>query len=149
MQPQGTAVTPPRVATLVAITEEATHALGGRSGVPVTTFPFRVGRERRVGPPAYPTSGELRLGVESPLNDFYLPDPARKHLHISAKHFAVEYVDETFFLRDRGSACGTIVAGQRIGGKRKGGRIKLRSGDEIVIGTDTSPYVFRFEVAGN
>jgi hypothetical protein len=49
MQPQGTAVTPPPVATLVAITEEATHALGGRSGVPVTTFPFRVGRERRVG----------------------------------------------------------------------------------------------------
>jgi hypothetical protein len=146
MQPQGTTVTPPPVALFVATTEGATRALGGRSELSVTTFPFRVGRERRVGAPAHPTSAELRLGVESQLNDIYLPDPARKHLHISARHFAVEYVAGSFFLRDRGSSCGTIVSGQRIGGDRKGGRTELRSGDEIVIGTHSSPYVFRFEI---
>ena len=147
MHPEGTTVAPPPVASLVATTEEATRALGGRSDVRVTTFPFRVGRERRVRASAQPTSGDLRLGVESQLNDVYLPDPLRKRLHISGKHFAVEYAADKFFLRDRGSECGTIVAGRRIGGHRKGGRTELRSGDEIVVGTDTSPYVFRFEVA--
>jgi pSer/pThr/pTyr-binding forkhead associated (FHA) protein len=135
------------VAVFVATTEEATRAMGGRSELPVTAFPFRVGRERRVEAPAHPTSAELRLSVESQFNDIYLPDPARKHLNISAKHFAIEYVDGNFFLLNRGSSCGTIVAGQRIGGDRKGGRTELRSGDEIVVGTHSSPSVFRFEIA--
>jgi len=137
----------PPVDSLVATTEEATRALGGRSEVRVTTFPFRVGRDRRVGAFAHPTSRDLRLGVESQSNDVYLPDPLKKHLHISGEHFAVEYATDKSFLRDRGSACGTIVAGRQIGGVRKEGRTELRSGDEIVVGTDRSPYVFRFETA--
>ncbi len=147
MQPQEPTATPRPVASLVATTEEATQALGGRSDVRVETFPFRVGRERRVETSARSGSEDLRIGVEPQLNDVYLPDPLRKHLHISGKHFAVEHVADKFFLRDRGSACGTIVAGRQIGGDRKGGRTELRSGDEIVVGTERSPYVFRFELA--
>ena len=59
----------------------------------------------------------------------------------------IECIDGLFFLADCGSACGTIVAGSRIGGHRKGGRTELRNGDEVVVGTYKSPYVFRFRVA--
>jgi len=68
-------------------------------------------------------------------------------LQISREHFAIERATGSYFLVDRGSACGTIVAGRHIGGDRAGGRTELRSGDEIVVGTDGSPYVFRFEIA--
>ncbi len=68
-------------------------------------------------------------------------------LQISREHFAIEYADNQFFLVDVGSACGTIVAGKQVGGQQKGGRIELRDGDEVIVGTYKSPYVFRFRVA--
>ena len=131
----------------MAITQEATHALVGRSDVRVTTFPFRVGREKRAVASTRRTSGDLRVGTAPQLNNIYLLDPRRKHLHISGEHFAIERAADVFVLRDRGSSCGTIVAGRHVGGGRAGGHIELHSGDEIVVGTDTSPYVFRFETA--
>ena len=134
------------VTTLVAVTKEAERAIGGKRDVRVTRFPFKVGRESRVSnPPAFPT--ELRLGVAPPLNDLYLLEPPWSDLfYISRAHFAIEYADNQFFLVDRGSECGTIVAGRQIGGGRTGGRTILRSGDEIIVGTDESRYVFRFEI---
>jgi len=67
-------------------------------------------------------------------------------LNISREHFAIECAGSQFVLVDLGSACGTIVAGTPVGGGRTGGRTELRSGDEIVVGTDTSPYLFRFKI---
>ncbi len=133
--------------TLVAVTKEAKGALGGRREVHITQFPFNVGRESRVAPPANRTPVELRLGVAPQLNDLYLVERAGAHsLHISSGHFAIEYADDRFFLVDRGSACGTIVAGTRIGGHHKGGRTELRDGDQVIVGTYKSPYAFRFEI---
>ena len=147
MEPQESAATRPPVALLVATTDEARRSLGDKSNLRIATFPYRVGRERRVAGSAHPRSADLRLGVAPQLNDLHLIDPWRKHLQISREHFAIEYTADGFFLLDRGSACGTIVAGRHIGGDRTGGRTELRSGDEIVVGTDTSPFVFRFEIA--
>ena len=147
MEPQVAPTTRPPVASLVATTEEATLALGGRSEVRVTTLPFRIGRERRVAGSTRPASFDLRRGAAPQLNDVYLLDPPRKHLQVSGEHFAIERAADTFLLLDRGSACGTVVAGTRVGGDRAGGRAALHSGDEIVVGTRRSPYVFRFEVA--
>ena len=141
-------VSSPSVAALVAVTKEATLALGSQRKVRVTHLPFKVGRERRVARPANRILGELRLGVAPQLNNLYLFEPqCADLLHISRKHFAIEYADDQFFLVDQGSACGTIVAGKQVGGNRTGGRTELRSGDELIVGTDTSPYVFRFEIA--
>jgi hypothetical protein len=39
------------------------------------------------------------------------------------------------------------VAERRIGGHRKGGRTVLRIGDEITVGDERSPYIFRFTMA--
>ncbi len=94
-----------------------------------------------------PAPEEARSATAPQLNDLYLVDPTRADvLHISREHFVIEYTDNQFFLVDRGSVCGTLVAGQQVGRGRAGGRTELRSGDEIIVGTDASPYVFRFEI---
>ncbi len=67
-------------------------------------------------------------------------------MQISREHFAIEYADDQFLLIDPGSVCGTIVAGKQVGGNLTGGQTELRSGDELIVGTDESPYVFRFEI---
>lgn len=140
-------MTEPAVALLVALTEEAAHALGGMRELPLTAFPVRFGRERRTFEVGAPVSEDLRRGDAPPLNDVYLYElPDSTSLHISGVHFEIEYADSRFFLVDRGSACGTIVAGNRIGGHRAGGRTELRDGDEIVVGTSRSRYIYRFAV---
>jgi hypothetical protein len=90
MEPQASTAAPPPVAALVATTEEATHSLGDQPNVRIATFPCRVGRERRKATSARPRSADLRLGAAPQLNDLYLLDPRRKHLHISGEHFAIE-----------------------------------------------------------
>lgn len=135
------------IATLVAVTKEAERALGGERQVPITRFPFKVGRESRTAGTAKAPITELRLGVASDLNDIYLVEPAWSDLlQISREHFAIEAEGNEFYLIDRGSVCGTIVAGKRIGGNRQGGRTPIRTGDLIIVGTENSDYVFRFDV---
>ncbi len=87
------------VAVLVAVTKEATLALGGQREARVTQFLFKVGRESRVAAPATPARVELRLGSVPPTNDLYLVEPTQ----ISREHFVIEYADDQFFLIDRGS----------------------------------------------
>lgn len=138
------------IATLVAVTEEAERALAGTREVRVTQFPFRVGRESRSPESDQhlpPEMTQRRRGDPPGLNDLYLREESSGTLQISREHFTIECVDGRFFLSDRGSACGTIVAGRRIGGHRKGGRTELRDGDEVIVGTSRSRNVFRFHLA--
>lgn len=135
------------MAALVAVTEEARCALGNREKLLITRFPFRVGRESRSpNPPATPPLIELRLGVAPHVNDAYLLEsPWADLFHISREHFLIEREGDQFFVIDRGSMCGTIVAGHPIGGNRTGGRTQLHTGDVIVVGNSSSGYIFRFE----
>ena len=123
------------VALLVAVTDEAEAALAGVRRVELTQFPFLVGRQRSTAA----SNGQ---------NNLYLVEErdAGHSLHVSTEHFAIEYVDGKFYLVDRGSACGTTVAGRHIGGNRKGGRTELNDGDEVIVGTSRSPYVFSFGI---
>ena len=143
-----TVTSSPAIAALVAVTKEARRALGDKSEVPIARFPFKVGRESRVAKAAPDTVlRELRLGIAPQVNDVYLIEPPDAGLlHISREHFSIELVGEQFFAVDRGSACGTIVAGTRLGGNLQGGRTGLRHGDQIKVGTEESPYIFQFEV---
>ncbi|MDA1185484.1 MAG: FHA domain-containing protein [Acidobacteria bacterium] len=137
----------PPTAVLIATTKDARASLSGRREVRMSSFPFKVGRESRNSVVRQPVHTELRLGVAPQLNDEYLLEPSWADiLHISREHFAIEWLGQKFFVVDRGSACGTIVAGTVVGGNRTGGRIELHSGDEILVGTNSSPYVFRFEI---
>jgi len=134
----------------VAVTEEAVRALGGTRELRLTQFPFRVGRERRsflVDDRLPADVPQRRHGAAPPVNDAYLLEDSSGGLHISGAHFAIECIAERYFLVDRGSACGTMVAGDLIGGNRKGGRTELRDGDEVIVGTGRSRYIFRFHFA--
>lgn len=135
-------------ATLVAATDEARRALGGDE-VRVVSGCLKFGRERRAAPSEVTLAGglsEQRRGAAPALNDVYLLEDPAAALQIAGEHFTIENVDGQFFLTDRGSSCGTVVAGQRLGGRHKGGRTELLDGDEIIVGTRTSPYIFRFQI---
>jgi pSer/pThr/pTyr-binding forkhead associated (FHA) protein len=136
-------------ALLVAATPEAARALGEKNQVRMTAFPFRVGRESRAPKTIKQIVGEVqrRLGILAPTNHLYLMEPPSPGLLISREHFTVEYRDGAYSLIDRKSALGTIVSGNVVGGDRKGGRIALKDGDVITLGTSSSPYVFTFQLA--
>jgi hypothetical protein len=138
--------TDPGDAILVAVTAQTELALGGRREVRLTHFPFKVGRESRLSQAGF--AREQRLGRTPQINDLYLREPhGSEVIYISRDHFAIEHVDGEFFVVDRGSVAGTIVAGRQIGGHRKGGRTRLHPGDHIVVGGENSPYAFTFALS--
>jgi hypothetical protein len=135
------------VAHLIATTPEARDALGGRPGVRIDAFPFRIGRESRN--PRFqflPAAVERRISGTPPVNDLYLVEPISLELHISREHLVIVYADGRFAVIDRESACGTSVAGLRLGAERTARRAELHDGDVIVLGPPRSPYAFRFQI---
>ncbi len=139
------------VAVLKALTDAAERAVPQTiliSGmVPIRRFPFRVGRESRVKIIEGRVERIERERPEegSPTNDLYLVDDGHL-LNISREHFQIEREGEKFYLYDRGSACGTMVEEQSVGGGDRNETIELRDGDVLTIGTRKSPYVFQFLV---
>ena len=130
---------PQTEATLLALTKEAQRALGGAREARVTEGSLSFGREGRspLDAAALPAEArEQRHGEEPQLNDVYLVDDLSGSLHVSRAHFSIERSNGQFFLIDRGSAGGTIVAGVCVGGRRQGGRTELRDGDEVIVGTN-------------
>ena len=132
------------------MTDEARGALDGKPEVRITAFPFKVGRESRVGAMEKLKSAiERRMSGAPQLNDLYLIEPLSVSLHISREHFTIQHLDEQFAVVDRGSACGTLVADRQIGGDASASHAEIRHGDVLVVGGRQSPYVFRFEVRGS
>ncbi|MFK7976159.1 MAG: FHA domain-containing protein [Halioglobus sp.] len=113
--------------------------------VQMKTFPYRVGREARTHLMAkLPIFGERRHTRADPNNELYVRDMGRP-LNVSREHFSIErHEDGSYELIDRGSACGTIVNGNVIGGEYTGGRCPLFDGDTIVVGTHDSGIAFEF-----
>ena len=135
---------PGRVA-LVALTPEARSALGARE-LAISSFPFRVGRESRGSHWAGARMvSERRKPGASPSNDLYLPD-GEEPLNVSREHFLIERDGVGFVLVDLQSTCGTIVEGASVGGQTQGGRVALRDGDVIIVGTSRSQFAFKFRV---
>lgn len=137
------------IAVLQAETTDAAEAVPQQQlfdgMVCIRRLPFRIGRESRVKK----VNGRIerierpKLDDREPNNDLYLVD--RGHLlNISREHLLIEVDGESFYLVDRGSACGTKVNGEPVGGEDQGGRSILKDGDIITIGTMESPYRFRF-----
>ena len=133
-------------AYLQPLTPEAESSLGS-DRLELHTWPFRVGRESRMVASA---DGfklmERRRTNAMPSNELYLLDGGPR-LNVSRAHFQIEQ-DESggFRLRDRGSALGTYVGEQRLGGQDAGGVCDIKDGDVVVVGSSESPFVFRFVV---
>jgi len=137
-------------AVLEPLTPEAKAALPQFSRnvgyVVIYNFPFRIGRESRVRS----AQGRLerierhRLADDSaPNNDLYLIDSG-EYLNISREHLQIEIRDGAYAVVDRGSACGTRIGDNSIGGGDQIGVSSLHDGDVIFIGTKNSPYQYRF-----
>jgi pSer/pThr/pTyr-binding forkhead associated (FHA) protein len=130
-------------ASLIALTPEARAALGGAE-LAVARLPFRVGRESRRGPRAAGrTIAERRKSKRAPTNELYLAEKGEP-FNVSRDHFQIQHNGTRYILVDRQSACGTIVEGTVIGGRSAGGAVQLNDGDVIVVGSSSSPYVFKF-----
>ena len=137
------------IAVLVALTPEAVAAVPEgysiKEYIPIRQYPFRIGRESRVKM----VDGKLhrverpKSGQHQPNNDLYLVDRGVL-FNISREHLQIEQESHGYVLVDRGSATGTKLNDEPIGGNDSGGRIKISDGDEIRIGTKASPYRFRF-----
>lgn len=136
-------------AVLQAMTAEAFEAIpaGQRieNFVVIRKFPFKLGRESRVRQ----ISGNIerversRPAEREPSNDLYLVDKG-KPLNISREHLQIEKADSGYTLVDRGSACGTKLEGEPVGGRDRGGNAQLMDGDVFALGTVSSPYLYRF-----
>ncbi len=99
-------------------------------GHPVDRLPFRVGRKAG--------------GV---LSDNHLELDDRQPYNVSRNHFLIDVQDDAYVVRDRGSFLGTIVNGEKIGGRRHNGEAPLQPGDNVVIaGEPHSPWRFRIYV---
>jgi len=127
---------------LNALTPEAKAALRG-DYVKIASFPFRVGRESRAfdRPIDYPN--DRRRPDSASTNDLYLFESG-DILNVSREHFLIDAKDDKYVLVDRGSFCGTLVEGELVGEKRKGGWRELANNDVIIVGTSESTFVFKF-----
>ena len=138
------------IAALEPLTPEAVSAVPQElivsTFVPIRQFPFRIGRESRV----QMVGGSLhrverpKSKQQKPNNDLYLIDRGVL-FNISREHLQLERGNgDSYLLVDRGSASGTKVNDVPIGGNDAGGSGDLQDGDEIRIGSKSSPYLFRF-----
>jgi hypothetical protein len=137
--------TPGVAAHLVALTDQARQSIGADS-IALKRLPFRVGREARLAP-ATPQARERRKGLVPPTNDIYLVecDP-HERFQISRQHFQIERRGTGYVVVDRGSDRGTVVGGTCIGGQGSGGAAPLHDLDVIIVGSDTSPFLFTFRL---
>jgi len=117
--------------------------------IAIRKFPFRVGRESRVKIVDGRIERIERVMANSvtPNNDLYLIDDGHL-LNISREHFQIEKNGKSYYLYDRGSACGTFVGENPVGGddEDRDETVELKDGDTIKIGTSKSPYIFKFIV---
>jgi pSer/pThr/pTyr-binding forkhead associated (FHA) protein len=136
-------------AVLEALTPEAISAVSQgniiNGFIPIRKFPFRIGRESRVRV----VDGKIerierpKLDQVEPNNDLYLVDRGVL-LNISREHLQLECDGQNYVLVDRGSASGTKVNMEPVGGDDSGGKLSVKDGDELIIGTKASPYRYRF-----
>jgi len=132
------------VAYLKALTPESKASLGG-SLFRIPHFPFKVGRECRVSVRPLPFPSSRRRPDSVPNNDLYLLELGNI-LNVSREHFLIDRQGDTFIIVDRGSICGTLLEGELVGEKRKGGWKPLHNSDVIIVGGSESRFVFKFVV---
>ena len=137
------------IAVLKTMTTETQNAINencfGNEYIGIWKFPFRIGRESRIKNDDNRTvrSERQKSNLTSPNNDVYLIDSG-KYLQISRQHFQIEKTESGYLLRDRESACGTIINTNQIGGEDTGGTCTLQDGDVIQIGSTHSPFQLQF-----
>jgi CRP/FNR family transcriptional regulator, cyclic AMP receptor protein len=120
--------------TIHPLTRRAAATLP-REGLPVTKYPFRIGR-------AAADDEAIPLDV----NDLWLID--KKPFNISRNHALLQREGDAVTVKDRGSWLGMYVNDVQIGGGTGARQMSLEDGDNIlVLGNRMSPYQFRVHLA--
>lgn len=139
-------------AILVPLTKEATDSVGQcqKGIVPINTFPFKIGRESRIGENdrGFFIKLRFRKSDDKPSNDIYLVDNTKSR-QIDKEHFQIEKTNNFFLLKDRGSKTGTTINDITYGGKKDDCEQVLNDGDIIKIGSSDSQFKFQFLVLNN
>ena len=113
------AITPKAV--LLPLTKDATNAIEKgqcqNDLIPIASFPYRIGRESRLGNNERGLFLKLRLKKTStlPNNDIYLFNDSNDS-QISKEHCLIEKTKNFYLLKDRGSRKGTTINGKTYGG---------------------------------
>ena len=137
-------------AVLLPLNEHSKHALSGEKVVPIRNFPFKIGRESRMGESERGLFVKLRIMSKDtkPNNDLYLVDN-NSSLEISKEHCEISFEDNAYVLKDRGSTNGTTLNGELFAGKNKKEEKLLKDGDTIQIGSKKSEFKFQFLIFDN
>lgn len=123
------AATDAPIVTIHGITSRAARAVSDEGRV-IDHWPFRVGRS---------ASGIL--------GDNHLELDDQQPYTVSRNHFLIDRSDLGVLVRDRGSYLGTVVNGEKIGGRRHNGEVILTPGENVVIaGKPNSTFRFRVHV---
>jgi len=135
-------------AVLKALTDGSKYAITKKSYeldvIPIYNYPFKIGREARVEH----VNGETivkerhKLDASMPSNDAYLVDNG-KLLQISRRHCVIAMENDSYKLKDRGSACGCMVNDVKIGNELDD-NCGLEDGDIITLGSHNSNYKYQF-----
>lgn len=121
------------VVTLHPLTRRAAASLP-QNGLPISKFPFKIGRNptQRESPP--PDSNDLWLEDRLPYN-------------VSRNHALIDFNDGKVILKDRGSSLGIMVNNTVIGGDSEERQKVLDFGDNMVVfGGVTSPFQYRVSI---
>lgn len=137
-------------AVLLPLTPEASSTIAqqcDKNVIPIMRFPFKVGRESRVGENERGLFLKLRIKKTEiePNNDLYLIDSG-KNLQVSKEHFEIIKTNNFYLLKDRGSTMGTTINDITYGGNKQEFEQVLNDGDIIKVGSKDSLYKFQFLV---
>ena len=106
-----------------------------QDGVPVTQFPFQVGRQPKPTEPA-------------PYVNMNLTIPDHPPYRLSRMHFAIEGTATGYLVRDLGSTLGTQLNGEFLGHHFARDSRNLETGENLVVaGGVGSPFVFRILIS--
>jgi CRP-like cAMP-binding protein len=132
LRPSPATVLSAPVVFIESLTPETSRSLA-ESSVPVTRFPFRIGRRTEAADPF--AANELGFGDDA--SD-----------QVSLNHCALVRVGTRYFIIDRGSRLGTIVNGVAIGGRHAlTGCTELKDWtNEIALGDPDTPYRLRLTI---
>lgn len=124
------------VVTIYPLTRRAAATLP-LDGLPVTKYPFRIGR-----------AAEEHEPRPLDLNDLWLVD--RMPFNISRNHASLEQTPAGIAIHDRGSSLGIFVNEAHIGGGSPHRYAMLEEGENtVILGMPMSPYQFRIHIARN
>ena len=136
-------------AVLVPLTEDAKSTItllhNRKKLIPISTFPFKIGRESRMEESDRGLFIKLRIMANSsrPNNDIYLIDN-KNNIEISKEHFEISNDKDEYLIKDRNSTLGTKLNDEEIGKEKSNTLFPIKDGDIIKIGSSHSTYKFKF-----